>query len=291
MRKSILAFVLVISIHVYGFATHPFYFEDSLKVLSYRVLEKNHDFERLAVNHEFTELFKKALQQEGSINYSFDSLTHVSKLRAPDGSFRIYTWYIPLQNNRFEFFGFFQSYDPRRKSYEVFPLWDRGKDTVEPQYQTLGHEDWYGAYYIELIHKRHKKNDYYVLLGWRGDNPHTRKRIIEPLRLMEGGRPSFGQPVFKYDNNRHRRIIFEYSSRVSMSMGYESHPLGSSRRASDMIIFDRMLPSQPHLKGRFQFYVPETNVFDAFVFDEGNWIFTPDIDARNPVRPQSRRRN
>ncbi len=258
--------------------------EDSLKRLALDIIEHEHDFERLSVNYDFKTLLEKTLEKEGSFNYPFDSLVTVSLLKAPDGSFRIFSWYVPLSNNRFEYFGFVQSLDVRKETYNLFALFDKADKLEEPQFENLDHETWYGAYYLDLIHKRHNRNDYYVLLGWRADNPLTRKRIIEPIMLMGGGRPSFGQPVFRYENNRYRRIIFEYSARVSMTMRYESHPPEPGRRAVDMIIFDRMAPSQPYLKGRYQFYVPETNIFDGFIFDEGKWIFTPDIDARNPRR-------
>jgi hypothetical protein len=257
-------------------------YEDSLKRLALSIVEPENDFERLTINHEFLSLLKEVLEMYGSFQFPFDSLATVSRLRAPDGSFRIFTWYVPLQNNRFEYFGFFQSHDTRRNESQLFTLHDRGAEQDDFMNKSLDHDNWYGAYYLELIHKRHRRNDYYILLGWRSDNPLTRKRIIEPIQQLGGGRPSFGQPVFRYQDNRLRRVIFEYSARVSMSMRYESHPIETGRRMTDMIIFDRMAPTHDYLEGRYQFYVPETNIFDSFVFDEGKWIFTPDIDARNP---------
>ena len=49
-----------------------------------------------------------------------------------------------------------------------------------------------------------------------------------------------------------------------------------------MIIFDRLSPLDPNLEGQYQFYYPETNIFDAFIFKSGKWNFVKDIDAEEP---------
>ncbi len=262
------------------FAAH----EDSLKRIMHRIIEPENDFERLAINYEFKTKFEKVLQKEGSFDYPFDSLVFVSRIKAPDESFRIISWYVPLQDSQFEYFGFFQSPQKGGEEYQLFTLTDKASELTDPQFETLEHENWYGAYYTELIHKTHRRNDYYLLLGWRGDNPLTRKRILEPIRVMGKGRPSFGMSMFRYDNNRYRRVIFEYSAKASMVIRYEPHVLEQSRRPQEIIIFDRMAPSHSFLRGNYQFYFPETNIFDAFMFDAGKWIFVPDIDVRNPRR-------
>lgn len=257
--------------------------EDSLKKMARKIIIPEHDFERLALNLEFKTYFEKVLQMEGSLDYPFDSLTTISRISAPNENFRIISWYVPLSNNQFEYFGFFQSVQSG-KQYDIYPLTDRASNIEEPLYETLDHEKWYGAYYTDLIHKRYRRKDYYVLLGWRADNGLTRKRIIEPLRVLGKGRPSFGRPIFRYEENRHRRIIFEYSAKATMSIRYESQPIELGKRARDMIIFDRLAPTQSFLEGKYQFYVPETNIFDAFVFDAGKWEFIEEVDARNARR-------
>lgn len=288
MTKHILQIIILFTIFkgTSTYATPPDFrmHEDSLKQIMLQIIEPEHDFERLAINHDFKEYLTQVLEMEGSMDYPFDSLLIVSRLTSPDQTFRIISWYVPLADSNFEYFGFFQSRASKNEKPRLYILTDNARYITEPMFETLDHENWYGAYYTDLIHRRHRGADSYILLGWRGDNPLTRKRIIEPIRVMGKGRPSFGQPVFRYERNNHRRIIFEYSAKVSMSIAYESHAVGQSRRPQEIIIFDRMAPTHSFLRGHFQFYVPETNIFDAFVFEEGNWIFTPDIDARNPRR-------
>jgi hypothetical protein len=284
LMRSFFALLMIIMLAdiSYGqvdFRTH----EDSLKRMMNRIAAETLDSEKLSLNEQFKEYFEKVLRLQGSMAYPFDSLRTVSRLSTPDGSFRIISWYIPLSESQFDYFGFFQS-RLTKNEIVLHELTDKALDTEEPSFAGLSHQNWYGAWYTHLIHEKHRNKDYYLLLGWRGDNALTRKRIIEPVKVMGKGRPAFGEPVFRFENNRYKRIIFEYSAKVSMSMRYEPHIIGSSRRPQQVIIFDRMAPMHDFLTGHYQFYVPETNIFDGFVFEEGRWIFVKDIDAKNPNR-------
>lgn len=281
-RFNTLLMIILLSGTGYGqenFRMH----EDSLKRMMNKIAIETLDSEKLLINEQFKEYFERVLHLQGSMTYPFDSLKTVSRLSAPDGSFRIISWYIPLSDSKFEYFGFFQS-RLNRDEVVLHELIDKALETEDPFFAGLNHQNWYGAWYTHLIHEKHRNEDYYLLLGWRGDNALTRKRIIEPIKLIGKGRPAFGEPVFRYENNRYKRIIFEYSAKVSMSMRYEPHVIASSRRPRQVIIFDRMTPTHDFLSGHYQFYVPETNIFDGFVFDEGRWEFIKDIDAKNPNR-------
>lgn len=286
--RNIFLFICILIINVttsIAQENFPLY-EDSLKKMSRRIIEPEHDFERLALNLEFKRYFEHVLNMRGAMEYPFDSLTAVSRHMAPDGSFRIISWYVPLEKSNFDYFGFFQS-SISETEHTTYELNDQASKLEEPIYQSLDHENWYGAWYTDLIHEKHHRKDYYLLLGWRGDNPLTRKRIIDPVKVMGRGRPSFGEPVFRYKDNRHRRIIFEYSAKTSMSMRYETQPVEGVKRPQEIIIFDRIAPTHSFLEGHYQFYVPETNIFDGFMFEDGKWIFITDIDAKNPERNPS----
>jgi hypothetical protein len=288
--RSIIILSLFTLLFQTSYSTNPFpALEDSLRKMAARIIEPEHDSPRLELNLELQQFLGEILSREGSINYAFSNIRPISLVQSPDGSFRVFTWYVPLSQGRFEYSGYFQSRTSPTGS-EVYFLTDQAEQTEDPMFATMDHENWYGAYYTELIHRREKRKDFYVLLGWRGDNPLTRKRIIEPVKIMGKGRPSFGEPVFRFENNRHKRIIFEYSAQVSMSMRYEEHILPYQRRPEPVIIFDRMVPRQGYFKGNYQFYVPETNIFDGFRFEDGKWIFVPDIDAKNVRRTSPPRR-
>lgn len=256
-------------------------YEDSLRHLALSIPVGNSDSERKQANDQFTEYFKEVLLLEGAFHYDFDSLNTISILKAPDESFRIITWYVPLQDDNFEYLGFFQFNNPEKK---LITLQNREIQSIDPHSVTLEHEEWYGSYFTELIHRTHDQQDYYLLIGWRADNPMTRKRILEPLHFSETGMPLFGKQIFQFEDNSRHRIIFEYSSKVSMTIRYDDYLFQGNTYPEKVIIFDRLVPTKSFLKGHYQFYVPEMNIFDAFRFVKGNWIFVEDIDKRNPQR-------
>ncbi len=259
-------------------------YEDSLQHLVLNIPAADLDPERKEANVLFKKYFEEVLLLEGAFHYNFDSLTTVSILKAPDESFRLITWYVPLQGDNFEYYGFFQlnsSDDPEKN---LLSLREGGIYNGDLPALTLTHNNWYGSYYTELLHRTYDQQDHYLLIGWRGDNPMTRKRILEPLHFSETGNPLFGKPVFQYGENNHHRIIFEYSSKVSMIIRYDDYLFPENNHPEKVIIFDRLGPTKSFLKGHYQFYVPEMNIFDAFRFIDGNWIFIEDIDVRNPRR-------
>lgn len=263
---------------------HPAFFreaEDSLRKMATRIVEKPDEKSRFENNQLFFSSLCGVLEKDGSFNYPFDSLQTVSMLMAPDSSFRIITWYVPYTGQRFEYFGIIQRKEKAGENGGLIMLQDSTTKIQGAVFEELSADKWFGAYYYELIHDPFEGGDHYTLLGWKGDNPHTRKRVIEPLWFRDE-RPVFGREVFRIGQHDPRRIVFEYSARASMSLLYARHPIKAGDAPVDMILFDRLSPGDESLRGQYRYYVPETNIFDALVFENGHWVFYPDVDARAP---------
>jgi hypothetical protein len=258
--------------------------EDSLHRMAMRIIEPREDSERLERNASFLESLREALLVDSALTHPFDSVRTVSFLPDPGGKFRIVTWYVPLVSGQFQYYGFVQTKATEKEAGRLFILNDLTLMLNQVSARELNHDEWFGAYYYELIHLRERRKDYFTLLGWKGDNPASRKRVIEPFRLTEQG-PVFGAPVFDAGDHKPFRVIFEYSARVSMSLKYHAEFPVRRRRTIPMIIFDRLSPTHETLRGNFQFYVPEVNVFDGFRFKDGRWVFVPDVDARVTMDP------
>ncbi len=302
--------------------------EDSLKKLSLEIIRQAEDSIRLANNDRFATYLLEVLYEEGSMRHPFDSLSTVSMLQPPDSSFRIITWYVPLEGHQFRYFGYIQTSEPSHEgnanpSHEGNTEPSHGsnakpshegntgtsyakisgksqKGFTEPSYgktklyelrenrwfdgdvtagEFLG-SDWYGSYYYELITRQYDGRNHYVLLGWRGDNPFSRKRIVEPF-LFRDGLPVFGAKVFDVDGGESYRMVFEYSARVSMGLLYDELYSRSLRHVTPMIVFDRLMPMREDLVGQYRHYVPVGNVFDGLIFRDGLWNLEKDVDARN----------
>lgn len=318
--------------------------EDSLKILSLNIVRPTEDSVRLANNQLFANYLLEVLYEECSMHHPFDSLITVSMLQPSDSSFRIITWYVPLSNQQFRYFGYIQYGDTFAGSVEM-PYHESGTGPSHDEKTDISHDDqihpfhddnlnpthddsatvfaeyengypgeltegrnhksgmifklredarfagdvtsveftgsnWYGSYYYELITNRHAGEDHYVLLGWRGDNAYSRKRIVEPLSFRDG-EPVFGAPVFDLEGHEPYRLVFEYSVRVSMGLLYDELYSKTRQAMTPMIVFDRLMPMQKNLKGQHQHYVPEGEVFDGLIFRDGKWLLEEDVDARN----------
>jgi len=286
-------------------------YEDTLKVLGKLVLHGKHDFIKLDANEKMLSLFEEALKVNKSFSYRFDSLTSVSRLDAPDNSFRIFTWMLAKEDGSFEYFGFIHAKDGKKKGFKIHRLYDRSEEMETPELKTLDNTNWYGALYYKIIYNKYNDKKTYTLLGWDGNNRTSSKKVIEVLTFGARGKPVFGYNLFKSYKKNIKRVIFEYSSTASMSLRFEKQYLDNvvktnkKRKESkrkvirselrkekiNMIVFDRLAPMDPRtgiempsLEGKYQFYVPETNIFDAFLFQKGKWVFLKDVDARNPKK-------
>jgi len=269
-----------------------YYYEDSLKILSKTILFSKEDFEKYNANKNFINMMEDALDYDNKLEYPFDSLTNMTHLTSPDKVFRIINWHLPRNDGTYEYFAFLQIYNSKRKKYELHLLSDKSDEIVSPENTILDENHWYGALYYKIIPVKKDKKKYYTLLGWDGNTSRSHKKIIEILYFRKGSEPVFGYPMFRNYGKNNKRIIFEYSASSYMSLKYDNQYTvipsqknknkTQKRERADLIVFDRLAPIDESLSGQYEFYVPETNVVDGFIFIDEKWVFVKDIDARNP---------
>lgn len=247
--------------------------EKSLKDLMEQIASENDFSKKNDLNNDFFSLFFDALNTEDSFDYPFESLKNIGNLRSPNRRLRVFTWNIPQPGGLQRYFGFVMVSDGTDVS--IFPLTDNRRSYETPQLETAGPEKWFGALYYQIREVIHQGETLYTLLGVDMNNLFSTKRIIEVVRIADDGKPIFGHPVFKIRNHTINRIVFEYSARANMVLRWEDS-LG-------MIVFDHLSPLRPDQVENFQFYVPDLS-FDGFKFEDSYWIYTPDVDIRNPDR-------
>lgn len=275
-------------------------FEDSLALLGSIMRNGENDRVKFEANEKFIDLLEDALYKKNSFDYPFDSIKTIARLVSPDNKLKIYNWVISKIDGTFDYYAFIQSYNENKKKYDLFKLTDKSNDIIAAEFQILDANNWYGALYYKIIHTQNNNSDYYTLLGWNGNNGMSFKKLIEVLSFRSGNKPTFGAAMFKMGKEKPKRIIFEYSAKAIMSLKYDNQeyqekikfkkPKNGKRFEmrkvkSSMILFDRLVPLSPSLEGQKQFYVPETNIFDAFIYENGKWNLIEDVDARNPLKP------
>jgi hypothetical protein len=232
------------------------------------------DSEKEKINDEIIIKFEQALAIKESFSFPFDSLKNIGKIISPDKRLRLFTWNIPFSDGTHKYFGFIQYYPPRAKDFHVYRLTDRKADIDLPEEKILSDTNWFGALYYELVEARHEGATYYTLLGFDFNNLLTSKKIVDILYFRSDTIPVFGKPVFNYQDNLLNRIIFEYSSKVSMSLKYNKN--------LKMIIYDHLSPSKPSYKDHYMFYGPDFS-YDGLEFRDGTWNEIRDVDVRNTV--------
>ncbi len=253
--------------------------QDSLIRLSGNLIISRNDSVRIKSAGQFQAYLIEILQKNDSWMFAFDSLRTVSFLTPPDSAFRIISWYVPLLSGHFRYYGLVQY--PPESGRGILELTDQ---TPEPQFLTdewPSNGYWLGAYYYDIIFHRYEDVNVYTLLGWKGYSPEIRMRVIETFSPGDSI-PVFGSPGFRKEGKVLERIVFSYSARVSMSLLYETRLAFGQQEKAPMIVFDRLTPMRPEFSGQFRYYVPEGNIFDAFLFENGLWNFVSDVDARRP---------
>lgn len=249
--------------------------QDSLLVLSEETFASKDDTERIEKNALFIKKFINALKINGSFNYGFDSLKRISIIKSPDNSFRIITWYLPNNDGTYRYYGTIQM-GTANGSLKLFPLTDN-TNLIDANALT-DHKNWYGARYYEMIPVLvNGKQPYYILLGWKGNNLQTTKKLIDVLSF-EKGEPVFGKNIFETQKNGalKNRVIFEYSKQNSMTLKVD--------KGVNMIIFDHLAPIDPKMVGNFQYYGSDLS-FDGYKLTWGKLSLMEDVELKNDPSP------
>ena len=256
--------------------------EDSLRIYMKRIERAKNDSIKLLENSRVLRLLTEILEDDRSFDYAFDTLPYLGIIKSPDNLVKIYNWNLFYKDKSYEYFGFVQYYLKSKEKYIVYPLIDKSSEIPDPEKAILSNTSWYGALYYKIIVNTHKGKTIYTLFGWDGNNEFTNKKIIEILTFANNGKPRFGASVFVIDNDKKKkRILFEFSSRVSMKLHYDEK-LG-------MIVFDHLSPSSSRYIGQYLYYGPDFS-YDAFVFTKGKWLYKPIVDVKNP-KPINQKKN
>lgn len=246
--------------------------QDSLLILSEATFAAKDDSLRLAKNSQFVKNFVAALQVNNSFNFAFDSLKRISILKSPDNSFRIITWFVPLNDGTYRYYGSIQKATPTG-DLKLFPLSD-GTSHLSDLNAISNAKNWLGARYYEMVPIIvNGKQPYFLLLGWKGNNQKTTKKIIEVLSF-DKNEPVFGKEIFEVEKGQplKNRVIFEYNKLNSMTLSLD--------KKVNMIVFDHLVPYDSKMKGNFEFYGSDSS-FDAYKVVWGKLSLSENVALRN----------
>ena len=249
--------------------------QDSLVILSEETFASKDDTERLEKNTLFVKKFISALKINNSFNFGFDSLKRISILKSPDNTFRIITWFLPNNDGTYRYYGTIQI-GTQNGSLKLLPLTDN-PNYVDGNALT-SNKNWIGARYYEMIPVLvNGKQPYYILLGWKGNNQKTTKKVIEVLSF-DKGEPVFGKNIFETQKNAalKNRVLFEYNRQNTMTLKVDKNV--------NMIVFDHLAPYDPKMVGNFEYYGSDLS-FDGYRLTWGKLALVEDVELKNDPSP------
>ncbi len=243
--------------------------ELKLQALQKEISRNRTDLQNMAFNDSLCTIFSRILQEKGSFDYPFDSLNFMGKILSDDKKVRFFTWNLPLSNGSNQYFGFILYRNDG--THQVFSLTDKSVTVSNPENDILSAENWYGCLVYAIIDTRFADETGYTLIGYDPDNIFTSKKLIDILTFSNGV-PVFGKPVFKLKNKTVSRMLFEYSSRVQMTLKWHDK--------LKMIVFDHLAPASPVYMGNYRYYGPDFS-YDGLKLEKGFWEYKEDPDVRD----------
>lgn len=248
--------------------------------------------DRAIADSIFTKALVQALKTPYSFSYPFDSLTTISRLYAPDSSFRIITWQVMKDFSYYRQKGAIQ-FRTADGSLKLTPLYDASPFTDNPVDSVRGNQQWIGAVYYNIIQKTYNNRNYYTLIGYDENDARSTRKWIDVLTFDENNRPVFGGRYFNYPANDATkfgqpayRFCYEYKKQANAKLNYDP--------TLDLILVAR-LESESGDPGERHTLVP-TGSFEGFRWTNGKWVYVPvvrEIDPRgniNPPQPGAPRR-
>jgi len=253
--------------------------EDSLKTHAYKLIQGINPEDRLRADSIFTRIFVRALTTKNSFYYPFDSLETISRLYAPDSSFRIYTWQMVINENIIRQHGAIQM-RTADGSLKLFPLIDKS-DIAENMADTVGdNRGWMGAVYYKVILTKEQERSYYTLLGYDENNIRSSKKIIEVLSFVDG-KPLFGGRYFNVPNNS---LVVKNPARYIMEFKKEGSPRLTFDESLNMIVMEHLVSEsgEPNKKWTL---IPDGD-YEGFKWGNGKWVYVSKIF--NEITPEGK---
>lgn len=229
------------------------------------------DAERDTISESLKRELERILQRDDAFTLDLGALP-ISRVDAPDGTFRLLTWNVLRSDGSHRYEGWLLARNG--KKVKLHALSDGTTKLPAPESPELGSDRWYGALYYQVIPVKKGAKTYYTLLGWKGYSRVETRKVIEVLHF-KGEQVRFGAPLFGSGRVKANRKVFGYSFQASMMLRHDP--------ANARIVLDHLSPARADMEGQWAFYGPDLS-YDAFVWDKDHWRFERDVDARNMQR-------
>ena len=263
--------------------------EDSLKPIAVKIIQGISSDDRFTSDSLFTRMLVRALKTPNSFYYPFDSLETISRLYAPDSSFRIFTWQLVINPNVVRQHGAIQM-RTQDGSLKLYGLIDKSDVTTNITDTVGNHKGWMGAIYYKIIQKRSANQNFYTLLGYDENTISTSRKFIEVLHFLND-EPTFGGRYFSYEEDTvfktsHSRYVMEYKKDAGPRLTYD--------KDLDLIIVEHLVSESGDHKKKWT--LVGDGDYEGFKWKNGKWIHVEKVfnyvtplgqePLPNPIRNQ-----
>jgi hypothetical protein len=242
--------------------------QDSLMRYADDIVNAQEAEQRFRSDSFFVRMLVRALKIPNSFYYPFDSLETISKLYAPDKSFRIFTWQVKKDEFLYIQRGAIQE-RTEDGSLKLIPLHDVSMFTKKPEDSIRTAANWIGAIYYRIIEKTYQGKNIYTLLGFDSYNINSNKKWMETLTFDNQDEPIFGGPYFSFKNDtanafkkNQMRFNIEYNKDAGTTFNYDS--------SLNMIVYDHLI-SESNEPTQKDTYVPDGD-YEGFRWENGKWL-------------------
>lgn len=240
--------------------------EDTLRDFSFYLNTDSLTEERMVSDSLFTKTLVRALQIKNSFYYPFDSVIGISKIYAPDTSFRIFSWVISYNDYYVRQRGAIQL-RTADGSMKLIPLRDISEFTNKPLDSVRTSANWIGAMYYNIIRTQHKGNNYYTLFGFDNNNAMSSMKWIEVLTFNDKKEPIFGGPFFSYEKDTIPKPA-QYRFGIEFKKG--ARVLVNYIEDLQMILVDHLISENEDPEHQWTF-VPDGDQ-EGFKWENGKWV-------------------
>jgi len=241
--------------------------EDTLKQYAFNIVNSKDVATRFRSDSNFTRILVRTLQLKNSFYYPLDSLITISRIYAPDSSFRIFTWQVLKDEDYCRQKGCIQM-RTNDGSMKIFPLRDVSEFTEGLTDTIANSGGWIGAVYYRIVLKEYFGKKTYTLFGYDENNSITTRKWIDLLEFDKDNNPVFGKyNGFSFIEDKvsrptMNRFLLEYKKDARARIQFDEE--------MDMIIFDHLISETSEPLKKYTL-IPDGD-YEGFKWKEGRWV-------------------
>lgn len=219
--------------------------------------------------NQMSAIIRENISSADFFSYPFEKWKF-SKIHSSDGLVRIINWNSPREDDSYIYYCFILRKKSEADPVEWFELKDYPKEADKIENKFLNADKWLGALYYDIVPlERKKKTDTYVLFGWDGKDELTTRKVIDAVTFT-GNKVRLGASIFPSEIGEKKRLIFEYSNEISMSVKY--YP------KKNCFVVDHLAPKNPMMTGIFADYGPD-GTYDLYQLEKSKFVLYEKIDV------------